>query len=300
MAATRNVLGPLTTIFTPKPTCTTPVAGSCHDQNCVAWNGQVCTTLAKWNNSYSVMDQSSCWPAYTSGAVTIDVAVKGALGGWGFYSPGLSCPAGYTSACTKTADTNSQNDFTFQFAPTAGETAVGCCPTSFSCSLDQSGHNTCLRTARSTFQDVVSCGGTAPPGTAASTMVATSTTHLHILAPLIQINWQASDRPATATNMTAAETRPADSSDAQGRQAGLSTGAYAGIGVGATIVSLLLLTGLVAGGFLLRRKRRKRDGGGVGSLTGPVKTNQDVRPGPESTIHELSESGHTRQTHELG
>ncbi|KAK7932281.1 hypothetical protein PG985_002993 [Apiospora marii] len=183
MTATRNVLGPLTTVFTADPTCVTPMAGYCKSQSCVAWEGQVCTMLPKWSNSYGVMDQSSCWPPYTSGAVTTDVAVTGYLGGWGFYSPGLSCPASSTSACTATADSPTGGDFTFQFPLTAGETAVGCPPSSFSCILDATGRNTCLRTMRSTLYEVVTCGGELPPGTALKTWAATYTTCLSIYAP---------------------------------------------------------------------------------------------------------------------
>lgn len=47
--------------------------------------------------------------------------------GWGFYSPGLVCPHGYTSACTATAGGDAQ--WPVQFEMLEGETAVGCCPT---------------------------------------------------------------------------------------------------------------------------------------------------------------------------
>ncbi|KAK8085668.1 hypothetical protein PG997_006939 [Apiospora hydei] len=253
---------------------------------------------------------------YTPGAATTDVAVTGYLGGWGFYSPGLVCPSGSTSACTKTADNPTDGGFTFQFPLTAGETAVGCCPASYSCALDASGRNTCLRTVRSTFYGVVSCGGTAPPGTVAGTWYATSTTYHNIYAPLIQINWRAEDRPATSTNTAVAtattpgSTNPAapttSSPSDDPAHSGLSSGAYAGIGIGAALGGLMLLGGAVGGCMLLRRRRRKtQDGSGGGSEPKGPTTNQDAwqqqqqEQRPASNIYEVSESGHTRETHEL-
>ncbi|KAK8044215.1 hypothetical protein PG993_004239 [Apiospora rasikravindrae] len=304
MSVTRNVLGPLTTVFTPDPTCVTPMAGYCQSQYWVAWQGQVCTPLAN----------PPAGPPYTPGAATTDVAATGYLGGWGFYSPGLACPSGSTSACSKTADDPDDDDgFTFQFPLTAGETAVGCCPTSFSCVLDASGRNTCLRTVRSTVYDVVSCGGTAPPGTVTGTWYATSTTYHNIYAPLIQINWRAEDLPARPTNSAAATTAsgptnsvapPTSSPSDNPAPSGLSSGAYAGIGVGAALGGLILLGGAIGGGLLLRRRRKAQDGSiRRGVPKGPT-TNQDARhqqqqQRPASNIYEVSEMGHTRETHEL-
>ncbi|KAK8053344.1 hypothetical protein PG996_012645 [Apiospora saccharicola] len=312
MTATCNVLGPLTTVFTPNPTCVTPMAGFCQSQSCEAWEGQVCTTLPKWNNSYGVMDQSSCWPPYTSGAATTDVAVMGALEGWGFYSPGLSCPAGSTSACSATANNPTGGDFTFQFPLTAGETAVGCCPTSYSCVLDAMGRNTCLRTLRSTLLDVVTCGGKAPPGTTPKTWAATSTTYLNIYAPLIQINWRATDLPAMSTSMglagsgmTIAETRPIDSSAPPNANStntlapsGLSNSAYAWIGVGAALGGLIVLGGVIGGGVLLLRRRRGREQN-RGEKGGSIELDNDAPlRGPDSDTCEISESSRTRETRE--
>ncbi|KAK7943511.1 uncharacterized protein PG986_012624 [Apiospora aurea] len=219
VSVTRNVLGPLTTVFTPNPTCVTPIAGYCQSPSCVAWQGQVCSALAKWNNSYGVMDQSSC-------------------------------------------------------------------------------------------------GGAAPPGTVAGTWYATSTTYHNIYAPLIQINWRAEDRPATSPNTAAATattprpTNPAapttSSPSDNPAPSGLSSGAYAGIGIGAALGGLMLLGGAVGGWMLLRRRRKAQDGsGGGGEPKGPT-TDQDAcqqqqpqEQRPASNIYEVSESGHTRETHEL-
>jgi hypothetical protein len=88
----------------------------------LAWQAQNCyrgTTAA---------DETTCWPPGLGS--TSQLLVDGhklELYGFGFYSPGLICPAGYTSACSATASATS--NFNFQFPPTKMETAVGCCPT---------------------------------------------------------------------------------------------------------------------------------------------------------------------------
>ncbi|KAK7992340.1 hypothetical protein PG996_012644 [Apiospora saccharicola] len=117
MAATRTVLGPLTTEFTPNPTCTTAIANPCDEATCIAWMGQTCGLTS---NAYRVWDQSSCWPPTTTGARTVNVLSAGGLEGWGLYSPGLSCPVGHYGACTKTASDGEGEGFAFQFPPTSG------------------------------------------------------------------------------------------------------------------------------------------------------------------------------------
>lgn len=121
-----TILGPLTTIFTPPPACTVAVGqgdggllglgllggGSAGN---FAFLGQSC-------KAGQPADAATCWPATTSGAP----APPKALGGWGVYSPGIDCPAGYATACSATAGGTS--GWPLQFQLTAGETAVGCCP----------------------------------------------------------------------------------------------------------------------------------------------------------------------------
>ena len=72
-----------------------------------------------------------CWPSATT---TPPPGEK--INGFGYYSPGLYCPSGYVSACTQAMLPNgapspmtSGVSFSFQFPPSAGETAIGCCPT---------------------------------------------------------------------------------------------------------------------------------------------------------------------------
>ena len=113
----RLVLGPLTTTYTAPEICSIYAYAGTY-----AFQAQGCRQGAP-------ADTSSCWP---SASVT---APSPPYWGWGFYSPGLACPNGYTSACTAAAladgspsPITSGTSFKFQFPLLPGETAVGCCP----------------------------------------------------------------------------------------------------------------------------------------------------------------------------
>ena len=134
-----TILGSLTTLFTPPPSCTLAVAAAAPaDSNSnsdgllgglggllggrsgdgagsVAFLGQTCT-----GGRPAVA--TTCWPSTTSGAPTPTAG----SGGWGIYSPGIQCPVGYATACAATA--GGATGWPMQFALRAGETAVGCCP----------------------------------------------------------------------------------------------------------------------------------------------------------------------------
>ncbi|TLD14510.1 hypothetical protein PspLS_11174 [Pyricularia sp. CBS 133598] len=121
MITTRNVIGPVT--------------------------ADTCLDLPKWNGSYSLMDQSCCWPPRTSGRGP-DLPLRVGLGplarAGASTRPSISRPAGYTSACSNTGE--AENGFTFQFPPAVGETAVGCFPRSMSCSINDANVQTCVLT----------------------------------------------------------------------------------------------------------------------------------------------------------
>jgi hypothetical protein len=74
------------------------------------------------NGAQIITDNSACWPPVTRGAGT----APRPLHGWGYYSPGLACPSGYTTACT--AEHGGRSEWEVQFNLVAGETAIGCCP----------------------------------------------------------------------------------------------------------------------------------------------------------------------------
>lgn len=119
--ASRTVLAPLTTVFTPAATCSSYVANGILAPTVDYWQAQACSDGAP-------VDALPCWPP-----ALVQTSIP--LHGRGFYSPGLSCPAGYTSACTAAQSTNGSpsplalgTSFVFQYPLTAGETAIGCCP----------------------------------------------------------------------------------------------------------------------------------------------------------------------------
>ncbi|KAF2234324.1 hypothetical protein EV356DRAFT_501864 [Viridothelium virens] len=130
--AGQSLLGPLRTTFTPPPSCGTLFINAELGmiQQPSAYRGQSCSQgVFNLVPFVQAVDDISCWPP-----ITQSVPVPPFLG-LGFYSPGLSCPIGYTSACTEvrssdgvTMSLDTGISFQFQFAPKAGETAVGCCP----------------------------------------------------------------------------------------------------------------------------------------------------------------------------
>ncbi|KAK8085687.1 hypothetical protein PG997_006958 [Apiospora hydei] len=299
--ATRTVLGPLTTFFTPDPTCVTPMAGSCDQTLCHAWAGQTCHLSS---DSFTVFDQTACWPPVTKG---VDMPAIEALNGWGLYSPGLSCPDGHVRACTKTG--GDVEGFAFQFPPTAGETAVGCCPSSYACSRAGGPRSaqTCMRIMTKASYPVVSCGGTISPGTTAASRTASGATFHVLVAPMIQMNWQASDLPGAATTTPSQSattgTGPTTGTTEAPAPSGLSTGAEVGIGVGAAVAGLLLLGGAVY--LILSRRRRSRGQNETTGVAGDQpKTGdgggqqQQQQQQPNRNI--VYEMGQTPRAHELG
>ncbi|KAK3395832.1 UV radiation resistance protein and autophagy-related subunit 14-domain-containing protein [Sordaria brevicollis] len=184
------VLGPLTTTFTPPPACATAVAAiegkflgmGGHVGNS-GWLGQACS-------KGKPADDTSCWPPTSSGAESRSKA----LDGWGYYSPGLYCPVGYATACSATA--GGKSNFDFQFAPGAKETAAGCCPKGYECASVDNGQ-TCVMAATSTDVEYVTCDKSDMDDleTMAIPDKKEKTTAFMFYAPMIQINWQESDRP---------------------------------------------------------------------------------------------------------
>lgn len=119
-------LGPLESVFTPAPACSTffynseGVDGTCPE--CVyLQQGRQCA-----GGSLDAADTSKCWPAQET-FVTAGSSAGYDLFGLGYYSPGIYCPSGYYAACSATGTTT--GNFDFQFPPSASETAIGCCPT---------------------------------------------------------------------------------------------------------------------------------------------------------------------------
>jgi hypothetical protein len=119
MATERTNLGPLATPFTYPASCTNNVIQCSYCE--VAWQAQTCSNSP--NNPVGVQDNVNCWPPRTTSG---SISTGAALNGWGIYSPGVSCPVGYNTACSAMGTTI--GGFQFQFPVSADETGIGCCP----------------------------------------------------------------------------------------------------------------------------------------------------------------------------
>ena len=119
----RTVIGPLTTVFTPPSSCFSLV-----DAPPGPWGSEVAfQALTCPPASHGWLDDAACWPLLGKSTTPSNML------GLGFYSPGLICPSGYTTACSKTMLSNISTPiqsqyFEFQYPLNLGETAVGCCP----------------------------------------------------------------------------------------------------------------------------------------------------------------------------
>ena len=216
----QRLLGPLTTTFTEPPNCNIYVYG--------LWRGQHCSRNTP-------VDFFLCWPPVTA---TIP---DPPFSGLGYYSPGLICPDGYTSACATTVSSDSASDnasviqkaasstdlpeFSFRFPPsTIGERAVGCCTTGFSCAYDPMFHaQTCLATSPLNVwtgicesDNIVSITTTVAFVSMQSGQATTIGTGYTLSAPLFQLNYQLSDLSNVPTTINAASTHVQTSASVQG------------------------------------------------------------------------------------
>ncbi|KAL7951688.1 hypothetical protein V8C42DRAFT_304868 [Trichoderma barbatum] len=272
------LLGPLTTTWTMPETCSIymPPCSTC-DQG---FRGQSCNAISDGR----VQDNTACWPPVKQGIASPEWPFIG----WGFYSPGIACPAGYRTACTAVYGQRPQWDT--QFTLVSSETAVGCCPTGFTCANING--NTCIATATRTAIPTAFCDGTEIIDSAIETFpnvvtitqtdtangevdVETSTQVMMLFAPMIQINFQSTDLPGsttagtttqptsnTATTRTTSspaqqsKTSAADNDDTASKSSGgLSGGAKVGLGVGIGLGVAFLLA-FSAFIYYYRRSRR--------------------------------------------
>ncbi|OGM48666.1 hypothetical protein ABOM_002009 [Aspergillus bombycis] len=161
------------------------------------------------------------------------------------------------TACSATGGSN--DGFKFQYSLNDGETAVGCCPSGYSCGHDgQDQYQTCQSVYVTGSFPVVQCKSgssngytyqTVPATVTATTSESVTVTHTisayTVRAPMIQINHMATDLP------TSTQPPPTPSDSSSGIQvsasisAHLSPGAKAGIIVAACLGAIVLL-GLIA------------------------------------------------------
>ncbi|KAH8901964.1 hypothetical protein BR93DRAFT_973053 [Coniochaeta sp. PMI_546] len=272
MTSVRTNLGPFTTPFTYPASCSV-VVQDCSTCN-LGWQGQSCGN--NQFNTQGVQDNLDCWPPRDAENLSTGVAVMG----WGFYSPGLDCPIGYATACASTAGTD--GGFPFQFSMLPHETAVGCCPTGYSCSYNPGidAAQTCYKYYSTGSFPTVQCSkGTSNkfsyvtvPATVTATVSPTTTggspsitvavlQNVLVFAPLIQINWQATDLLSTTplpggATTTTSQTSPPTSTAATPKSDGLSQGAVIGIAVAAAIVGLILIA--IFAIWMRRRQQRPK------------------------------------------
>jgi hypothetical protein len=126
--STRNDnLGPLTTTWTLPENCW-------YTQVPVVFGSKYYLGQDGCSTDSQITDEITCWPPNTKYLTT---GPPEPFSGLGFYSPGLACPQGYSTACGVSAVLSDGNlepipggtTFPFQYYPIPGETVVGCCPT---------------------------------------------------------------------------------------------------------------------------------------------------------------------------
>ncbi|KAI1332437.1 hypothetical protein F5Y16DRAFT_420516 [Xylariaceae sp. FL0255] len=245
---TRTLLGPLTA-DTWTYTCTEVIQG-CDDCD-YGWAAQTCT-------GQSPSDNQQCWPPRTTSVP----ATSGALGGWGVYSPGFICPGGYTSVAGTTYGISS--GFSFEYALSSDETAIGCCPTivdltfrGFQPIINANGQQTCVDFQPTTSFLVGSCGADSPvytPFSIGGTLYSNQFESFSIDAPLFQGVYKASD--ISSTPSSSPTPGPTPSSSSQGSNTRLSSGAIAGIVIGALLGLIVIATVAFC---LWRRRTHRRD-----------------------------------------
>ncbi|KAF2147009.1 uncharacterized protein K452DRAFT_330364 [Aplosporella prunicola CBS 121167] len=234
------LIGPLTTAFKFPDDCAMPLMfAGYNSSDFTAYQAVDCGTIV-------LPYQRKCWPL---GAPRLSSGQKEQTPSVGFYSPGVICPKNYTSACTSIFGENASGAFSFAFPPSEKETAVGCCPSGYSCA-NTGGYQSCIAETDSTVLSVAACMSStirvnyaSPftiPYTSDDGLVANS---LHLQAPLIQLKWKEADRTVGISANTASES-------------GLSSTAI--ITLATTIPAVVLAATIVFVWWMLRRRKQRR------------------------------------------
>ncbi|PCH02201.1 Hypothetical protein PENO1_038890 [Penicillium occitanis (nom. inval.)] len=278
-----NLLGPLTTTWSAPEPCQSAWIDceSCGD----AWQGQDC--LDDGSNS----DALTCWPPVAETTADLQPPFLGL----GFYSPGLACPVGYETACAMSGASNGlqqtisgQQQFQFDFAPTAGETVIGCCPSGYACASNIG--QTCSLQIASTTEPLLTCSTGASTITTSVVLPETVTTtasssivgfetisQFVIWAPLFQLNYQATDLPTSSSLSTApvTDTTALPSNTTSSDSSGSSSSHTTTIAVAVTVpVVIVALIAAVLGWWFWR----KRASAARGSYAAPPPPGPDDIP----------------------
>ncbi|KAK8198085.1 uncharacterized protein BKA78DRAFT_293109 [Phyllosticta capitalensis] len=235
--STVSPLGPLTTTFTPPSDCQIGYSSASFVSNLIDdisgyYNTSEYTIaqIAKTCLNSAIGDAASCWPS----ASTTPYADE--FSGWGFYSPGLFCPVGYTTACASVASLSSYSTF-----PIGDE-----CATTSSSNQAQG----CVK-ATSTKTTLAVCGTASKSSDTSSESdpYYVNFSKLTIFqAPMIQLNWKREDFESYNSIHTSS---PIPIPDEKG--GGLSSAAVIAIAVVVPIVSLGMIIGLII--WYLRRRK---------------------------------------------
>lgn len=258
------LIGPLTTMWSMPATCTVnfQVCSTCSN----AFQGQRCVTDVDARGS-PLQDNFRCWPPAAPGVEP----PAHPLVGWGFYSPGLLCPTGYTAACSATQGGTSDWDMQFSLRPK--ETAVGCCP-EYVCSCSgiqskglfdvlmrlfcrgfgctNSNGNKCVAIATTTIEaPTAQCLGTDMINSVLATLTADVVTitgrsgtallrkdrTMSLWAPMFQLVHQSSDVETTPTPMPASSNLPGEESEdvSEGEESQSTDGSEGGLPIPARV-----------------------------------------------------------------
>ncbi|KAG4428209.1 hypothetical protein IFR05_016310 [Cadophora sp. M221] len=246
-------LGPLTTIYTPAPSCyqTTTSASIGGLQ---IYDYQIDTTM-------------KCWPS-VYGTTSI-VSLFDVLGGPGngYYSPGI-CPTGWTAASAEPYATN--------FYGTRSGNAVMCCPMSYALTIPVNEGPQCFSglpgggVVTNLFIPTQKTPGPVTMNTTETVTEITLTAISKVACSPISVSWEATDTPilrllasrAGSTFLESASSSPSPSISSiphtstptsAPSPSGLSTGAKAGVAIG--VLAVVLAVGL--GIFFFFRRRGK-------------------------------------------
>ncbi|KAH6693692.1 hypothetical protein F5X68DRAFT_273224 [Plectosphaerella plurivora] len=254
---TGTVLGPLTTVWVPPTTCTAilPLCATCD----VGFQGQMCES--RDDGLGHARDNTGCWPPVLSKVASPNPPFLG----WGFYSPGLECPTGYTSACTADG---------YQCTNYYGNTCIlVASTTTIAVETGSCSGNDFTGIELASFPDVItrteSLGGdSSNPPSAVQTVTELRT--MTLLAPMFQINFQSTDLPgytstvsttnttteSSTTTQSSAETSASTAGASSGSEdSGLTTGAKIGVIVGSIAGGLVSLALVGWGLYKLRQLR---------------------------------------------
>lgn len=140
----RANLGPLTTQWTPPASCSVPILeDACSATECTAYYGFMCShtigssvgfftsgslsssTVSVFTANYKMTVDTACFPPIT---LDLKPSYESRLNGYGYYSPGLECPSGYSKGWLLAPDGKGRRDWAPQVATAPGETVAGCCP----------------------------------------------------------------------------------------------------------------------------------------------------------------------------